>query len=100
MINFEGKTALITGASKGLGLGVARAYAEAGADLVLNARGAADLEQARSELSMHGGVVDVADLARPVASICARDATELHAMARWLTDTRLESPFGEDLRQE
>lgn len=46
----DGKRALVTGASKGIGLGIARGLAEAGADLVLVARSARDLEQAASSL--------------------------------------------------
>jgi len=42
--------ALVTGASRGLGLEVARAYAERGARLVIAARGAAALDAAAAEL--------------------------------------------------
>jgi NAD(P)-dependent dehydrogenase (short-subunit alcohol dehydrogenase family) len=44
-------TALITGASRGLGLALARALAERGWRLVIDARGAAELEAARRELA-------------------------------------------------
>lgn len=45
------RTALITGASRGLGLALARALAEEGWILIINARGAGALEAARAELS-------------------------------------------------
>jgi NAD(P)-dependent dehydrogenase (short-subunit alcohol dehydrogenase family) len=45
------RTAIVTGASRGLGLALARALAERGWRLVIDARGAADLEAAREELT-------------------------------------------------
>jgi NAD(P)-dependent dehydrogenase (short-subunit alcohol dehydrogenase family) len=61
----EGRAALITGASQGLGLGIARAYAAAGASVFLCARDAAMVEQARA---------DVAALAAPGQTVLARAA--------------------------
>lgn len=59
------KVALITGASRGLGLALARALAERGWSLVIDARGAEALERARAELSSRTRVIaipgDVAD---------------------------------------
>ncbi len=46
----EGRAALITGANQGLGLEIARAYLRAGASVMLCARDAQLLEQAREEL--------------------------------------------------
>ena len=58
-------TALITGASRGLGLALARALAERGWRLVIDARGTAALEAARRELAALADVTaipgDVAD---------------------------------------
>ena len=45
------KTALITGASRGLGLALARRLAEDGWALIVDARGEKDLEAARAELA-------------------------------------------------
>jgi gluconate 5-dehydrogenase len=54
----DGRRALITGGSRGLGRAVAQAFAEAGADLVLVGRDAANLNRAREELSVLGRKVD------------------------------------------
>ena len=64
----SGRRALITGASRGIGADIARAYAAAGADLVLTAREASSLEPtARSLADGHGvhTAVLAADLADP-----------------------------------
>jgi NAD(P)-dependent dehydrogenase (short-subunit alcohol dehydrogenase family) len=53
--DLSGKTALITGASKGLGKAMAVALAEAGASIALVARDAEKLETVRSELESAGG---------------------------------------------
>ena len=45
-LGISGKRAIVCASSKGLGLGCARALAEAGVDLVMNARGAEALEKA------------------------------------------------------
>ena len=52
MENFrlDGKTALITGASKGIGFGIAEALARAGADVLLVARNSEDLRSAALDL--------------------------------------------------
>ena len=47
----EGRSALITGANQGLGLAIARAFVEAGASVMLCARDAALLDQARAEVA-------------------------------------------------
>jgi len=49
-ITLDGRAALITGGSKGLGLAMARAFAEAGGHVALVARGAEALEAARAEV--------------------------------------------------
>ncbi len=53
--NLRGKTALITGASKGLGKAMARALAGAGARAILVSRDRAALEAAAADLRAEGG---------------------------------------------
>lgn len=55
----DGKRALITGGSRGLGRAMAQALAEVGADLLLVGREADNLDKARSELSSLGRNVDI-----------------------------------------
>jgi 3-oxoacyl-[acyl-carrier protein] reductase len=55
-LGIRGKRALVSAASKGLGRGCAQALAEAGVDLVLNARGADTLEATAAELRATYGV--------------------------------------------
>ena len=50
----DGKTALETGAGKGIGARIATAYAEMGADLILLARTEADLEAVANEVRALG----------------------------------------------
>jgi 7-alpha-hydroxysteroid dehydrogenase len=50
----EGKAALITGASRGIGKGIALSFASAGADLVLAARSMDDLERTAEEAAANG----------------------------------------------
>ena len=50
----DGKTALVTGAGKGIGARIATAYAEMGADLILLARTEADLEAVADEVRALG----------------------------------------------
>ena len=64
---FRGTTALVTGASRGIGAAFAEALARRGANLVLVARTVADLEQVAARARAHGGKADVypADLGQP-----------------------------------
>ncbi|KQW03043.1 SDR family oxidoreductase [Rhizobacter sp. Root1221] len=51
LFDLTGKTALITGGSRGLGLQIAEALGEAGARVLLTSRKASDLEEAAAHLS-------------------------------------------------
>ncbi len=67
-LGIHGKRALVCASSKGLGLGCAQALAEAGVDLVMNARGADALEAAADAIRARYGV--------SVAAIAADITTE------------------------
>ena len=54
LFDLKGKTALITGGSRGLGLQMAYALGEAGARVVISSRKASDLEEATAELQAAG----------------------------------------------
>ena len=54
LFNLEGKTALVTGGSRGLGLQIAEALGEAGAKIMLTARKADELESAMAHLQDRG----------------------------------------------
>ena len=67
LFDLAGRTALVTGGSRGLGLQIAEALGEAGAKVMLTSRKAADLEQAAGDLQAKG--IDTrwsaADASRP-----------------------------------
>ena len=67
LFDLDGKTALVTGGSRGLGLQLAHALGEAGARIMLSSRKAEDLEEAAADLQAAG--ID----ARWIAADCARE---------------------------
>ena len=67
LFDLQGKTALVTGGSRGLGLQIAFALGEAGARIMLSSRKAGDLEEAAADLQAAG--ID----ARWIAADCARE---------------------------
>ncbi len=68
LFNLQGKTALVTGGSRGLGLQMAHALGEAGARVLITSRKAADLESAAAELQAAG--ID----AQWIAADCGKEA--------------------------
>ena len=67
LFDLEGKTALVTGGSRGLGLQLAHALGEAGARVMLSARKEGELEEAVADLQAAG--ID----ARWIAADCAKE---------------------------
>jgi len=79
LFDLTGRTALITGASKGIGYALATALGAAGARVVLNARGAEALERARDTLQAlgiecHIAPFDVTDSAAVDAGVARIEA--------------------------
>lgn len=81
----DGRLAIITGASRGLGLATAREFAQLGARLLLVARGKDDLETARSDIA---GITDqpVAALSADLASGEGRETVAAWAQAHGPVD--------------
>src|SRR6185436_17473110 len=77
-----GKVSLVTGSTSGIGLGIARALAEAGSAVVLNGFGVAtEIAKIRDEISSEFGVkvgYSAADMARPdaIANMIATTLSE------------------------
>ena len=77
--SLAGRTALVTGAARGIGFALATALAQAGARVVVNGRSRPALEAAAVELRKHGGQIDIAtfdvtDAAQVNAGIAAIEA--------------------------
>jgi short-subunit dehydrogenase len=94
-MELSGRTALLTGATGGLGRAIAKALAERGATLALSGRKAEALEALAAELPGEGHRVLPADLAEPgAAEELAAEAGDIDVLvanaglpgAGWLTD--------------
>ena len=74
LFDLKGKTALVTGGSRGLGLQMAHALGEAGAKIIVSSRKADDLVQAVAELKGAGIDADY------IAADCSKEA-DIRALA-------------------
>ena len=66
MESFAGKSVIVTGGGRGVGRGIAKAFAAAGAELMLGARTIAYAEDVKSEIGKAGGIAEcfAADIAK------------------------------------
>ena len=87
-IDFNGKTVLISGASRGLGLELARGFADEGADLVLLARDVNTLAESAKELRRYGVKVDIfaVDIANRQANAALKTGVRLEREQHFLRD--------------
>lgn len=69
MFSLKGRTALVTGASRGLGFAMAKALAENGATVVVNARNAEELAAAAAKIGAEAMAFDVTDAKRARAAL-------------------------------
>ncbi len=86
LFSIEGKTAVVTGGSRGIGLMIARGFVEAGAKVYISARKASECERAAGELSRSGTCIAIpADLSTEAganglaAAVAAREPA-LHVL--------------------
>ena len=102
----EGKIAVVTGASSGIGRAIVRAFAEHGAKVGLIARNVDGLEAAAAEVRERGSdalvfPIDVSD-AEAVGDAADRVVTEWGAIDIWVNDAMVSvfSPISEMTPQE
>jgi NAD(P)-dependent dehydrogenase (short-subunit alcohol dehydrogenase family) len=81
LFDLSGRTAVITGGSRGLGLQIAESLGEAGARILLSSRKAADLEEAAAHLKAKGidarwVAADASDPAQ-IKKVCDEAMTQL-----------------------
>ena len=76
LFDVSGKTALVTGGSRGIGLMIARGLVQAGAKVIVSSRKIADVEAAAAELSELGDCVAIpADVSTPRGRSALAEAT-------------------------
>lgn len=99
LIGNEGRTAVVTGAARGIGLAIARRLVESGAHVVMADQRAADLEAAKADLpeAWQARVtcfdVDVTDSAR-VAALADTAVAQTGRLDIWVNNAGIFPPSG------
>lgn len=92
-LRLDGKTAIVTGGSRGIGRGIAKAFVDAGANVVITARKADALEETAKELGPSCGWV-VGHTGRPEDGETVIDAAiERYGSADILVNNAATNPF-------
>lgn len=94
----EGKVAVITGSTRGLGLAIARAYAREGATVILASRSATAVKQAVDGLKTEGAQAsgrpcDVGDLAQ-VEALATHAMGVFGRLDVWVNNAGISAPYG------
>ncbi len=94
----DGRVAVITGASQGLGCAIAAAYVEAGAGVVLGSRNKAGIDEVINTLKRNGGraigtSVDVGD-PEQIQDLLELALTEFGQLDIWVNNAATSSPYG------
>jgi NAD(P)-dependent dehydrogenase (short-subunit alcohol dehydrogenase family) len=98
MGKLDGKVAVITGGTRGLGLAIARAFAREGAAVVVASRSAGSVEEAVAALKQAGAraagqACDVGDLAQ-VEALAAYAETTFGKLDVWVNNAGLSAAYG------
>ena len=94
----KNRVAIITGGTRGLGFGIAKAFVQAGAKVFVASRSADSVEQSISVLRSMGGEVDgkVCDVGSlsDVEDISLRAVKQLGKIDIWVNNAGISAPYG------